>query len=309
MEDYTPVNRLSEAKATYRKAADRNLDSSFLHADLYVIAFLENDAAEMERQIHVAHDMPGAEDWLFTQQSDTAAYFGHLGNARVLSRQAMESARRNGLNEVAAIWAMNAAVREAEFGNARQARTAVEESLKLATTKDSRTLAAVVLARTGESVRAMAILAAVQKEFPQSTELNYYWLPVIRAAIQIDRGNPAEALKLLEPAAPYELGYPWPQLEGGSLVYPAYLRGQANLLLHRGSEAAAEFQKFIDQRAAVVNCPLGALARLWLGRAHALEGDGAAARESYQTFFDLWKDADPEIPILRQAKSEFAKLR
>ncbi|HYL47396.1 MAG TPA: winged helix-turn-helix domain-containing protein [Candidatus Limnocylindrales bacterium] len=309
MEDYTPVNRVFEAKATYRKAADRNLDSSFLHADLYVIAFLENDAAEMERQIRIARDMPGAEDWLFSLESDTAAYAGQLVKARELSRQAVESARRNDLNEVAAIWQMNAAIREAEFGNARQARTAVEESLKLATTKDSRTLAALVLARTQESARAMALLDGLQKDFPQSTELNYYWLPVIRAAIQLDRGNPAEALKLLEPAAPYELGYPRPQLEGASLLYPAYLRGQAFLLLHRGTEAAAEFQKFIDQRAVVVNCPFGALARLWLGRAHALEGDGAAARKSYQEFFSLWKDADPDIPILRQAKSEFANLR
>jgi eukaryotic-like serine/threonine-protein kinase len=309
MEAYTPLNRLPEAKATYRRAVDRNLDGPFLHADLYVIAFLEDDAAEMQRQIYLARDMPGAEDWLFSLQSDTSAFAGQLSKARELSRQAVESAQRNDLKEVAAIWQMNAAVREAEFGNARQARTAVEESLKLATTKDSRTLAALVLARTQESVRSTALLDGLQKDFPQSTELNSYWLPVIRAAVQLERGNPAEGLKLLEPAVTYELGYPRPQLEGGSLVYPAYLRGQAFLLLHRGEEAAAEFQKFIDQRAAVVNCPLGALARLWLGRAHALEGDGAAARKSYEEFLNLWKDADPDIPILRQAKSELAKLR
>jgi tetratricopeptide (TPR) repeat protein len=309
MEDYTPVNRLSEAKATYRKAAERNLDSSFLHADLYVIAFLENDAAEMQRQIQVARDMPGAEDWLFSQESDTSAFSGRLTKARELSRRAVDSAQRNDLKEVAAIWEMNSAIREVEFGNIPQARRKVEQSLKLATTKDSRTAAALVLARSGDATHALALADALQKQFPQSTERNFYWLPAIRAAVQLDRGNPMEALKLLETTATYELGYPRPQLEGGSLMYPAYLRGQAFLLLHRGPEAAAEFQKFIDQRAAVVNCPLGALARLWLGRAHALEGDGAAARKSYQEFFELWKDADPDIPILRQAKSEFAKLR
>lgn len=309
MEDYTPVNRLSEARATYRKAVERNLDSSFLHADLYVIAFLDNDTAEMERQIRLARDMPGAEDWLFSLQSDTAAYSGRLVQARQFSRQAVESAQRSELYEVAAIWQMNAAVREAEFGNAQQARAAVEGGLKLATTRDSRTLAALVLARIGDATRALALADTLQKQFPQNTELNSYWLPAIRGAVQLARGNPAEALKLLEPAAPYELGYPRPQLEGGSLVYPAYLRGQAFLLMHRGTEAAAEFQKFVDQRSVVVNCPFGALTHLWLGRAHALEGDSAGTRRSYQEFFNLWKDADPDIPVLRRAKSEFVKLR
>jgi eukaryotic-like serine/threonine-protein kinase len=308
MEVYTPLNNLREAKAAYRQAADRHLDSTFLHADLYVIAFLENDAAEMQRQIQLARDMPGAEDWLFSEQSDTAAYFGQLAKAGELSRQAVESARRNDLREVAANWEMNSAIREVEFGNIPQARREVEQSLKLATTKDSRTIAAIVLARAGDTTRAQALADGLQKDYPQSTELNLYWLPSIRAAVYLNRGNPEEALKLLDPTTPYELGYPRPQLEGGSLVYPAYLRGQAYLLLHRGSEAAAEFRKFIDQRAVVVNCPFGALARLWLGRAHAMEGNSAEARKSYEDFFTLWKEADPDIPILRQAKSEFAKL-
>jgi eukaryotic-like serine/threonine-protein kinase len=309
MEVLTPLNRLAEAKLIYRQALDRKLDGTYLHADRYVIAFLENDAVEMQRQIQLARDMPGAEDWLFSLQSDTAAYAGQLVKARELSHQAMESARRNDLKEIAAIWQMNAAVREAEFGNALYARAAVDEGLKLATTKDSRTLAALILARAGDPTRALALADGLANQFPQSAELNLYWLPSIRAAVQLDRGNPAEALKLLEPTAPYELGYPRPQLEGGSLIYPAYLRGQAFLLLRRGTEAAAEFQKFIDQRAAVVNCPFGALAHLWLGRAYAFEGDGAVARKSYQEFFSLWKDADPDIPILRQAQSEIAKLR
>jgi DNA-binding winged helix-turn-helix (wHTH) protein/Tfp pilus assembly protein PilF len=309
MEAYTPLKRLEEAKATYRKALERKLDGPYLHTDMYVVAFLENDAAGMQRQIDLSASMPGAEDWLFSQQSDTSAYSGRLTMAREFSRRAMESARRNDLNEVAAIWRMNAAVREVEFGNANLAREAVEESLRLANTRDSQVLAALVLARAGDSARAQTLADSLEKQFPQSTELNSYWLPSIRAAIQLDRGKAADAIKTLEPAIPFELGYPRPQLEGGSLIYPAYLRGQAYLLLHQGSAAAGEFQKFIDQRAVVVNCPLGALAHLWLGRAHALEGNVIAATKSYEEFLALWKDADPDVPILRQAKSEFAKLK
>jgi DNA-binding winged helix-turn-helix (wHTH) protein/tetratricopeptide (TPR) repeat protein len=309
MEVYEPLNRLEEAKATYRQALERRLDGPYLHTDMYVVAFLENDAAEMQRQIDLATSMPGAEDWLLSQQSDTWAFSGRLAKAREFSRRAVESAHRNDLQEVAAIWQLNAAVREVEFGNSVQAREAVEQGLRLAETRDSQVIAALVLARAGDAARAQALADSLEKRFPQNTELNGYWLPSIRAAIQLDRGNPAEALKTLEPAASYELAYPRPQLEGGSLIYPAYLRGQAYLLLHRGSEAAGEFQKFIDQRAAVVNCPLGALAHLWLGRAHAVEGNAVVARASYQRFFTLWKDADPDIPILRTAKSEFAKLK
>ena len=309
MEAYTPLNRLEEAKATYRKALERRLDGPYLHSDMYVVAFLENDAAEMQRQIDLATSIPGAEDWLLSQQSDTWAYSGQLTKAREFSRRAVESARRNDLNEVAAIWRMNALVREVEFGNTGHAREAVAEALRLADTRDSQVLAAMVLARAGDSARAQALADSLEKRFPRSTELNNYWLPTIRAAIQLNRGEPAGSLKTLEPAAPYELAYPRPQLEGGSLIYPAYLRGQAYLLLHQGREAAAEFQKFIDQRALVVNCPFSALAHLWLGRAHSIEGDVAAARKSYGEFLTLWKDADPDVPILRQAKFEFATLK
>ncbi len=308
MEVYIPLNRLAEAKATYREAVDRGLDDAFLHADLYVVAFLENDPAEMQRQIGVATSMPGAEDWLLSQQSDTWAYSGQLAKARDFSRRAVESAKRNELQEVAAIWQMNAAVRDVEFGNAGQAKEAAKEGLRLADTRDTQVLAALVLARAGDTAQAQALAENLEKSFPQNTELNSYWLRSIRAAIQLDRGKPAEAIKTLEPAAPYELAYPRPQLEGGSLIYPAYLRGQAYLLLHQGNEAAGEFQKFIDQRAVVVNCPFGALAHLWLGRARAVQGDTPAARKAYQEFLSLWKDADADIPILIAAKSEYAKL-
>jgi DNA-binding winged helix-turn-helix (wHTH) protein/Tfp pilus assembly protein PilF len=309
MEVYTPLNRLEESKATYRRALERKLDGPFLHADKYVVAFLENDAAEMQKQIDLATSIPGAEDWLLSQQSDTWAYSGQLTKAREFSRRAVESAKRNDLNEVAAIWRMNAVLREVEFGNTGHAREGVEEALRLANTRDSQVLAGLVLARAGDSARAQALADGLEKRFPQSTELSNYWLPSIRAAIQLNRGEPTESLKTIESSGSYELAYPRPQVEGGSLVYPAYLRGQAYLLLHQGREAAAEFQKFIDQSAVVVNCPFGALAYLWLGRAYAVESNVTAATKSYKKFLALWKDADPDVPILRQAKSEFAKLK
>lgn len=309
MEDYTPLNRFEDAKATYRQAVDRKLESPYLHADLYVVAFLENDAAEMQRQITLAKGMPGGEDWLFSMQSDTAAFTGQLAKAREFSRQAVQSARRTGLNEVAANWQMNAALRDAEFGNLPEARREVKEGLALAQSRDAQILAALVRARAGDAPEAQSIANDLAKRFPANTLLNLYWLPSIRAALEIGRGHPAEAIKILEPATAVELGYPQPQLEGGSLLYPAYLRGQAYLLLHRGKEAAGEFQKFIDHRAAVVNCPLGALTYLWLGRAYAIQGDSAKAHAAYQGFFSSWKDADQEILVLKHARAEFARLQ
>jgi eukaryotic-like serine/threonine-protein kinase len=237
MEVYTPLNRLEEAKAAYRNALERRLDGPFLHADMYVVAFLENDAAEMQPQIDLATSMPGAEDWLFSQQSDTLAFSGHLTKAQEFSLRAVDSARRNDLNEVAAIWRMNAVIREVEFGNSGQAREAVEEGLRLADTRDSQVLAALVVARAGDAARAQALADSLESRFPQNTELNNYWLPSIRAAIQLKRGKPAEALKILKVAVPYELGYPRPQLEGGSLIYPAYLRGASLLALAPGKRS------------------------------------------------------------------------
>jgi tetratricopeptide (TPR) repeat protein len=309
MEVYTPLNRLEEAKATYRRALERRLDGPFLHSDLYVVAFLENDAAEMQRQISLANDMPAAEDWLFTLQSDTAAFSGRLAKAQEFSRRAVEAARRSELNETAALWQMNAALRDAEFANSDRARREIGEAMSLASSRDIQILAALALARAGDAVRATALADDLEKRFPANTILRDYWLPSIRAAVQLDRGNPAEAIKVLDAAIPHEFGYPQPQFEGGSLLYPAYLRGLGYLRLHRGTEAAAEFQKFLTSRATVVNCPLGALAHLQLGRAYALQGDATKARAAYQDFLTLWKDADPGIPILIAAKSEYTQLK
>jgi serine/threonine protein kinase/tetratricopeptide (TPR) repeat protein len=308
MEMYVALYHLNDAEATYRQALTRKLDDPFLHSNRYELAFLEGDATEMNRQVVWAADKPGAEDVLLSYQSDTEAFSGHLGRARDLARRAVESARRSDQKETAAGWQMNAALREAEVGNPERAREETAAALALASTRDVQILAALALARAGDSGRALKMADDLAKRFPLNTIIDSYWLPTIRAAIEIDGRNPAKAIGLLQAAVPYELGMPpWPEYSGP--LYPVYVRGQAFLLLHQGSEAAAEFQKFLDHRGIVVNCPLGALAHLGLARAYTLQGDTVKARAAFQDFFTLWKDADPDIPILRQAKAEFNNLK
>jgi tetratricopeptide (TPR) repeat protein len=263
----------------------------------------------MKRQIAWAAGKPGTEDLSFSRQADTEAFHGRLGKAREFSRQAVESAKRAELKETAALWQMNAALREAEFGNAEQARQETRAGRAIADSRYVQILAALTSARVGDTGPAGKIAAALEKQFPLDTTLNNYWLPTIRAYIQTHQGNPAQALNTLESAARYELAFPPPQFEEGGLLYPAYVRGQAYLLQHRGEEAVGEFQKMLDHRSITVNSPLGALAHLQMGRAKAMSSDEESARKNYQDFFALWKDADPDIPILKQAKSEYAKLQ
>ena len=309
MEDYAALNRFDEAKATYRQALERKRDHPFLHADLYGVAFLQRDMAEMERQVAWAAGQPGAEDWLLSLESDTNAFFGHLGKAREFSRRAVQSARRGDEKETAALWQINAALREAEFGNFERARKETAAALAGASTRDVQILAALALARAGDSAPAQKMGDDLAKRFPLNTVLNAYWLPTIRAAIEINRGNPSKAIEILNAAAPYELGAPNPEIEDGRFLYPVYIRGQAYLLSRRGSEAVTEFQKILDHPGLVENCPLGALAHLGLARAYAFEGDTAKSRAAYLDFFGLWKGADPNIPVLKQAKAEYVKLR
>jgi eukaryotic-like serine/threonine-protein kinase len=309
IEGYTALNRLDEAKKIYREAVERHLEAQFLGDDMYAIAFLEGDREEMNRQMDAAIAKPGVEDLLLSARSDTEAYYGRLERARELSRQAVSSAIRAELKETAAGWQLNSALREAEFGNLEQARQQVKAGLAIASARDAQAIAALTLACAGDSARARGLADDLQKQFPLNTMLSHYWLPVARAYLEIRGGRPAQALKLLEDASPYDLGFPLPQFSEGGLLYPPYVRGQAYLVLHQGQEAAAEFQKFIDHRTIVANSPLASLARLGLARAYALQGDSAKARSAYQDFLALWKDADPDIPILLAAKSEYAKLQ
>ena len=309
MEDYTALNRLHEAKETYRLALERNLNHTYLHADRYGVAFLENDREEMDKQLAWAVGKSGAEDLLLSMESDTRAFSGNLARAREYSRRAVAVSQHAHQMETAALWQMNDAIREAEFGNSARARKDITAALRIARTRDVQILAALALARAGDSDQAQKMAANLAQLFPNNSVTNSYWLPAIRAAIEINRGNPARAVEILQVSVPYELGYPDPQVEVGKFLYPVYLRGQAYLLMHRGNEAATEYKKFLDHRSIVENCPLGVLAELGMARAFLIEGDKAIARSHYQKFLGLWNDADPDIPILVAAKAEYAKLQ
>jgi tetratricopeptide (TPR) repeat protein len=307
--DYCRLNRLDEAKAAAQRILARNLDRPSLHFTLYGVAFLEGNAAEMDRQIAWAADKPGVAEYLLSYQSDSEAFAGHLARAQQLSRRAVEIARRAGGKEAAALAQMNAALRLAEFGDAAHAREHAASVLAIAPTTSVRILAALTLARAGDAGRAERMADELQKQNPVNAVINGYWLPAIRAAVELSRGSPAKAVEILQTAAGSELGVPAPQFELGATLYPVYLRGQAFLSLQQGKAAAAEFQKFADQRGLVANCPLGALAQLGLARALSLQGDAAGASHAYEQFLTLWTDADPDLVLLRQARSENLKLR
>ena len=304
---YLQLNRLDDAQKTIEEAQKRNLAGDFLHLAIYQLAFLRNDSAELERQVAWAAGKPGTEDLLLSFQSDTEAYYGHLTRARDFSRRAVDAAVRADSKETAAIWQVNAALREAEFGNLETAKRDIAAALKLSPGRDVKMLVALALARSGETVRAKTTVGELERVYPSDTLLKVYWLPTIKAALELNANNAAQAQVYLEAAAPYELGEP-PQFQLGTL-YPAYIRGQAQFMAHNGAAAAAEFQKLLDHRGIVSNFVTGALARLGLARAYAMSGDTAKAKASYQDFLTLWKDADPDIPILKEAKAEYAKLQ
>ena len=245
---------------------------------------------------------------LLSAQSDTEAYEGRLERAREYSERAFELARRNDQKERAALWKMNAALREVEFGNVARAKEETASALALAPSRDVQILAALVQARAGNFVQSQRMIDDLENRFPSNTLLNRYWLPTIRAAVEVNHGNPAKALETLEAVVPYELGQPLPLAEIGAFLYPVYLRGQAYLLSRRPNEAADEFRKFLDHRGIVVNCPLGALARLGSARAFALQGDVAKSRTAYQDLRPVER-RDPAIPILQHARGEYLKLK
>jgi serine/threonine protein kinase/tetratricopeptide (TPR) repeat protein len=301
------LNRLNDAQISFGKPAALKLDSGTLRWWMYYLAFLRGDTSVMEQQLAWSAGKPGDEDPLLSAQSDTEAYYGRLAKARDFSRRAVDSALRADSKETAALWQVNAALREAEFGNAAAAKQGVVTALGLAPGRDVKVLAALALARVGETARAKTMVEELGKSNPFNTVLKLYWLPTLKAAIDLDAGNSAQALVFLEAAAPYELGEPPPIQEG--TLYPVYLRGEAYLVAHNGTAAAVEFQKFLDHPGVTVNFPLSALAHVGLARAYALSGDSAKARTAYRDFFALWKDADPDIPILKEAKAEYAKLQ
>ncbi len=303
---YVFLGRLDEAKSLFALALARNLDNDGIHSIRYGIAFLEGDAAEMQRQVAWSIGKPEAEDLFLSLQSDTEASAGRPTKARELSARAADVAKRNDQKETGALWLLNAALRDAELGNSAQARQQSTAAMTLASNRDSQILVALALARSGETDGAQRMADDIAKRSPLNTVLNGYWLPTILAAVELNRNHPEKAIRILEAASGYELGAPPPF---AASLYPVYVRGEAYLKAGQGAQAAAEFQKLIDHRNIVQNFVLGALAYLQLGRAKIMSGDKEGARKAYQHFFALWKDADSDIPILKEAKAEYAKLQ
>ncbi len=303
--EYIALNRLDDAEKVLREAQAKGFGGLYIRGGLYLLAFRRGDKKGMEQQLAWAAGRAGDEDAMLSAQADTDAYYGRLVQARDYSRRALESAVRGGSKETAALWQVTAGLREAEFGNTAAAKQDAEAALSLHSGRDVRLLATLTLARAGDTAKAKRLADELERTAATDTMLKLYCLPTIHGAISISKNNPSQGILDLEPAAPYELGGPlsFPYL------YPVWVRGHAYMAAHDGVAAAAEFQKLIDHPGIVINQPIGSLAHLELGRAYVLSGDNVKARASYQNFLTLWKDADPDIPILIAAKSEYAKLQ
>jgi DNA-binding winged helix-turn-helix (wHTH) protein len=301
--------RLEEAKAAYEQAQQHKLRSPLYPLARYQIAFLQDDAGGMARQVAEAAGQPGAEDELLSQEAATAAYSGRLGEARQFSLHAMSSAELARENEAAALYLALSALREALFGNPEEARRRAALAAERSTGRDVQYGTALALAYAGDDRRAQALTSDLAKRFPEDTIVQFNYLPTLQARHAIIQNNAAEAIERLSAAAPYELGQSTESTYGWTALYPVYVRGEAYLAARKGREAAAEFQKILDHRGVVVNQPIGALAHLQIGRAYAMQGETVEAKAAYQDFLTLWKDADPDISVLKQAKAEYAKLQ
>jgi tetratricopeptide (TPR) repeat protein len=313
------LQRFDEAGQVIHEAQARKLDNVLFHAALYALAFLGADSAAMAEQQQWFAGKPEYADAGLGLASDTEAYGGHLGKARELTKRAVDSAIRADSKENGAIWQENAAIEQAAYGNPAEARQAAAEALKLApTSQGAEVEAALAFAMAGDTARAESMAQDLGKRFPLDTQMQSLWLPAIQAQLALDKKNPTAVLNALQAASPIELG----QIQfvaNISCLYHVYIRGEAYLAAGQGKEAAAEFQKIIDHSGIVWNCWTGALAHLGVARANALQSrsshgaDADLARSralaAYKDFLNLWKDADPDIPILKEAKSEYAKLQ
>ena len=315
---FISINRLDEAQALAAEAQANKLDSGYLRLSLYSLAFLKNDTAGMAQQLAWSHGKEGLEDAFLGSAADTAAYQGQFRKAEDLTRQAATIAERADQKETAAVYLAQAALRAALFGDSTEAKKQAAAALALSNGRDVQFMATAALAFAGDIAKAESLAEDLNKRFPKDSVVNFIYLPVIRGQVAVDRRDSAKAISLLNPELTYDLGATG-QGSVAPALYPVFVRAAAYLQAEQGQEAAAEYQKIIDNRGSVTNGPIGALAPLGLGRAYALQAQslrGAAsdearakARTAYQDFLALWKDADPDIPILIAARSEYAKLK
>jgi tetratricopeptide (TPR) repeat protein len=324
--EYMNLNQMNSAGKVLQQAQAKRTNPLAIQNN-YNLKFLAGDTAGMQEELAAAMGQPGIEAEMLAVQADTEANHGRLSSARAFTRRAMESARRSADDDGAAGFEVVGSLREVDFGHLPYGHVQIRPSLIKNGSQAVRRLGALALARAGDTGAALSIAAGLGREFPSDTLLHVYWLPTIRAASELSRGNPQKAIGLLEVTRPYEFGNP--QTPTNENLYPVYIRGLACLAAGEGTQAAVEFQKILDHSGLAMNYHLGALAHLGLGRAYALEAgvpiatarhrgkeppsavspaDSAAlakARAAYQEFFDLWKDADADIPILKQAQAEY----
>jgi eukaryotic-like serine/threonine-protein kinase len=297
---YRNLNRYDEARATVVEAKAKNLDSPYLRLQAYALAFLQNDSAQMEEQVALGASKPGQEDRFLRAEALTSAYSGQVEKARMLFQRAIASAGQAQKKETGAGYEADAALGEALLGNEGKARQWAASALQHSTGRYVQYAAALALAFAGDASRAQSLAEDLDKRLPEDTIVQFIYLPTLHAQLALHRKDAPKAIEVLQSSATYELL---------CCMYPVYVRGLAYLASHRGNEAAAEFQKILDHRGIVVNEPIGALAHLQIGRAYAMQGDTTKARAAYQDFLTLWKDADPDIPVLIAAKAEYAKLK
>jgi len=307
---YQYLGRLREAEETLHRAEDRKLEIPDFLVQRYDIAFLKGDTAGMQKAAVSGQGKSGAEDWISDHEAFALAYSGRLHEAGKMLQHAEQLAQQGGQQEEAALFEAAAALREGWFGNSSAARRHAATALKLSRDREVEYGAAFALALAHDTARSEELANDLEKRFPDDTSVKFSYLPALRGRLALNRDEPAKAVELLQVAAPYELGAAHSSMHGffGAL-YPVYVRGDAYLAAHKGAEAAAEFQKILDHRAVVVSDPIGALARLELGRAYSMSGDRAKAESAYEEFLALWKNADPDVPILKEAKVEYGNVK
>jgi eukaryotic-like serine/threonine-protein kinase len=299
------LNHLDEAENVLRRAAGRGVEIDEFIMLEHDIAFLKGDQATMERAAARARERSGGDTWISNKEAYALAYSGQLQKARVSSRRAVDQALQEAQPERAGLFEAGASLREAFLGDAPQARLRAMSALGHSNNHEIEFGAALALAITGDAGRAQGFADELERRSPEDTVVRFIYLPVLRARIALDQDNAAKAIELLQSTGPYELGASH-GLFGA--LYAAYVRGEAYLTTRQGAEAAVEFQKILDHRGVVGSDPIGALAHLQLGRAFVLAGDKAKAKAAYDSFFTLWKDADPGVPILNRAHAEYLAL-
>lgn len=306
---YQNLDRIRDAETALDLAARRKLVLPDLLLERYDLAFLQSDGAAMQRLADQDQGQPDAEEWISDHQASVLAYAGRVQQAHRMAEYAADFARQSDHREAAALYQTGAALWEGFFGDTSAAKQDATAALALSNDRGVEYGAALTLALAGDSARAQALADDLAKRFPEDTSVRSSYLPTLYARLALNRGDPAAAIESLESAAPYELGTPRSALHANfGALYPVYERGEAYLAIRRGAEAAVEFQKILDHRGIAGSDPIGALAHLQLARAYVLAGDLVRAKSAYQNFLALWRNADPDTPVLKQARAEYAKL-